>query len=129
VIDSGASTYVTSRQDFFMSYTVDDFGTMKMGNDGLAKIIGIRDVCLEMSNGMRLILSHVKHIPDIQLNLIFVGKLGDDGYCSTFHDGQWKLTRGAMVVARGKKFYTLYILQAKLSKGIINAMDDEFSVE
>jgi hypothetical protein len=71
VIDSSASTHVTSRQDFFMSYTVGDFGTMKMGNDVLAKIIGIRDVCLEMSNDIRLVLSHVKHIPVIRLNLIF----------------------------------------------------------
>jgi hypothetical protein len=41
VIDSGASTHVTSRQDFFTSYTAGDFGTVKMGNDGLAKIVGI----------------------------------------------------------------------------------------
>ena len=34
-----------------------------------------------------------------------------------------------MVVARAQKFSTLYMLQAKLFKYIINAMDDEFSVE
>jgi transposase InsO family protein len=129
VIDSGASTHVTSRQDFFTSYTAGDFGTVKMGNDGLAKIVGIGDVCLEMINGMKLVLRDVKHIPDIRLNLISVGKLDDDGYCSTFHNGQWKLTRGAMVVTRAHKFSTLYMLQAKLSKGIINAMDDESSTE
>jgi transposase InsO family protein len=129
VIDSGASTHVTSRQHFFTSYTAGDFGTVKMGNDGLAKIIGIGDVCLEMINGMKLVLRDVKHIPDIRLNLISVGKLDDDGYCSTFHNGQWKLTRGAMVVTRAHKFSTLYMLQAKLSKGIINAMDDESSTE
>ena len=41
---------------------------MKIGNDGLAKIIGIGDVCLEMSNGMKLVLRDVKHILDIRLN-------------------------------------------------------------
>jgi hypothetical protein len=87
VIDSGTSTHVTSRQDFFTSYTAGDFGTVKMGNDGLAKIVGIGDVCLEMSNGMKLVLRDVKHIPDIRLNLISVGKLDDDRYCSTFHNG------------------------------------------
>lgn len=60
VIDSGASTHVTSRQDFFTSYTAGDFGTVKMGNDDLAKIVGIGDVCLEMSNDMKLVLNDVK---------------------------------------------------------------------
>jgi hypothetical protein len=34
-----------------------------------------------------------------------------------------------MVVTRAHKFSTLYMLQANLSKGIINAMDDESSTE
>ena len=49
----------------------------------------------------------MKHILDIHLNLIFVGKLDDDGHCNPFRNGQWKLTRGAMVVARAQKFSTL----------------------
>lgn len=93
------------------------------------KFVGIGDVCLEMSNGMKLVLRDVKHIPDIRLNLISVGKLDDDGYCSIFRNGQWKFTRGAMIVALAQKFSTLYMLDANLSKEIINAMDDESSVE
>ena len=129
VIDSGASIHATYREDFFTSYTAGDFGTVKMGNDGLAKITGIGDVCLETNNGTKLILKNVKHIPDIRLNLISAGKLDDEGYCNTFVNGQWKLTKGSMVVARGKKFSTLYILQAKLSKDIVNAIEDESMVE
>jgi hypothetical protein len=90
-----------------------------MGNDGSAKIVGIGDVCLEMINGMKLVLRDVKHIPDIRLNLISVGKLDDDGYCSTFHNGQWKLTRGAMIVTRAHKFSTLYMLQANSPNALL----------
>ena len=46
VIDSGASVHATSRKDYFTSYTAGDFENVKMDNDGLAKTIGIRDVCL-----------------------------------------------------------------------------------
>jgi hypothetical protein len=99
VIDSGASTHVTSQRDLFTSYTAGDFGIVKMGNNAVAKVVGIGDVCLEMTNGMKLVLRDVKHIPDIRLNLISVGKLDDDGYCSIFRNGQWKLTRGAMIIA------------------------------
>jgi len=32
VVDSGASFHVTSRKDFFSSYTLGDFGVLEMGN-------------------------------------------------------------------------------------------------
>ncbi|KAJ0077764.1 hypothetical protein Patl1_37281 [Pistacia atlantica] len=50
-----------------------NFGTVKMGNDGLARVIGIEDVCLEMDDGSSLLLRDVEHILDIFLNLISTG--------------------------------------------------------
>ena len=110
MIDSGVSIHATPRKDFFTSYTSGDFGSVKMGNDGSAKAIGMRDVCLETSNGTMLTLKNVKHIPDIRMNLISTGKLDDEGFCNTFRDSKWKLTRGSMVVAKGKKCSSLYLM-------------------
>ena len=92
VIDSGASIHATPRKDFFTSYTSGDFGSVRMGNDGSAKAIGMGNVRLETSNGIVLILKNVKHIPDIHMNLISIGKLDDEGFNNTFCDSQWKLT-------------------------------------
>ena len=125
VIDSGASIHATSRRDFFASYTSGDFGDVKMGNNGVAKAVGMGDVCLETNNGTMLLLKNVKHIPDIRLNLISAGKLDDEGFCNTFSDGHWKLTKGSMIVARGKKCSSLYFMQAKVSDFIINTMENE----
>ena len=86
MIDSGASILVIPRKDFFTSYTSSDFGSVRMDNDGSAKAIGMRDVRLETSNGTVLILTNVKHIPDIRMNLISTGKLDDEGFCNTFCD-------------------------------------------
>ncbi|CAN1310533.1 Retrovirus-related Pol polyprotein from transposon TNT 1-94 [Linum perenne] len=47
VIDSGASFHVTSRYDFFSSYTSGDYGCVRMGNDGASKIVGMGDIHLE----------------------------------------------------------------------------------
>ncbi|KAJ0042674.1 hypothetical protein Pint_18583 [Pistacia integerrima] len=80
-----------------------DFGTVKMGNDGLAKVIVIGDVCLEMDNGSSLLLRDMKHIPDIRLNMISIGRLDDEGCCNTFSDGQWKLTRGICAFRRDER--------------------------
>ena len=42
-------------------------------------------------------------------NLIFVGQLNNEGHAILFVGGTWKVTKGAMVLARGKKIGTLYM--------------------
>jgi len=123
VIDSGASFHITSRRDFFTSYTPSDFGSVKMAHEGVARCIGVGQVCLEMSNGSRLILKHVKHVPDVRLNLLSVGKLCDENYNNSFSGDSWKLTKGSMVVGRGTTQSTLYITQAKIVKDIVHAVE------
>ncbi|KAG6387429.1 hypothetical protein SASPL_152616 [Salvia splendens] len=83
VIDTGASLHVTSKKEFFTSYTSGDFGVLKMGNDGLVKVVGTGDVCLITNNGTKFTLRDVRHAPDIRLNLISAGKLDDEGFSST----------------------------------------------
>jgi len=48
-------------------------------------------------------LHNVRHIPALKRNLIFVGQLDDERHYTTFEDGAWKVTKGNLVVARGKK--------------------------
>ena len=121
VIDSGALFHVTSQSDFFTSDKTGDFGNVRMGNSGVFKIVGIEDVCLETSIGNKLILKDVRHVLDIHLNLISTDRLDDEGFANSFGESKWKLTKGSLVVARGKKHNTLYVMEAKLHKGEINA--------
>ena len=78
---------------------------------------------------IRLVLKNVKHVPDIRLNLISVGKFDDEDFCNTLHNGQWKLTKGFLVVARGKKDSTLYFMHKNLFKDMMNAMKKDNTVE
>ncbi|KAJ4716959.1 Retrovirus-related Pol polyprotein from transposon TNT 1-94 [Melia azedarach] len=71
----------------------------------------------------------VKHIPDIRLNLISAGKLDDEGFSSNFSSGQWKLSKGSMTVARGKKYSSLYFMQAKIADNSINTVKNEDTIE
>ena len=113
-IDSAASFHVTSRVDFFTTYTEGDYGSVWIGNEGLSMIIGMGDICLETNLGCKLLLKDVRHVPDIRLNLISTGKLDDEGYDNKFGDGIWKLTKGSLVVAKCKKTHTLYSMQGKI---------------
>ncbi|RDY00853.1 hypothetical protein CR513_15909, partial [Mucuna pruriens] len=65
IIDSGATLHVAPRKKFFISYTSGDFGVLKMGNDGVTKVIGVGDVCLQTNIGVKLWLKGVKHAPDV----------------------------------------------------------------
>lgn len=124
VVDTGASLHVTSKKEFFSSYIPGDFGILRMGNDGVSKVVGMGDVCLKTSNGSQLILRDVRHAPDIRLNLISVGRLDSDGFCNSFIGGEWKLSKGSLIVARGKKSSNLYMMQAFVSDSI-NAVDSK----
>ncbi|CAJ2658024.1 unnamed protein product [Trifolium pratense] len=88
IVDSGATLHVTPRKEFFTSYTSGDFGGLKMGNDGVAKVIGVGDICLQTNMGMQLLLRDVKHAPDVRFNLISVHMLYDCGYDNHFGSGK-----------------------------------------
>ncbi|WVZ17355.1 hypothetical protein V8G54_010337 [Vigna mungo] len=125
IVDTGASFHVTPHEGFFLSYQKGDFGTVKMGNHVTSKIVGIREVTLTIENGTRLVLKEVRHVPEMRLNLISVGKLDDAGMNNQFSDGKWKLYRGSMIVARGKKEGSLYCMQGKTYKGETNVAQEE----
>lgn len=51
-----------------------------MGNDGVPKVIGDGDVCLQANMWVQLLLKKVKHALDVQFNLIFMHLLDRSGY-------------------------------------------------
>ena len=55
-----------------------------MGNDGVSKVVGIGDVCLQTNMEMQLLLRGVKYALDVRFNLIFVQMLDDSGYENHF---------------------------------------------
>ena len=43
------------------------------------------------------------------MNLISIGQLDDEGHAIIFVGGTWNVTKGARVLARGKKIDTIYM--------------------
>ena len=46
---------------------------------------------------------------DLRRNLISIGQLDDEWHAILFVGGTWKVTKGARILARGKKTGTLYM--------------------
>nr|GFD11432.1 retrovirus-related Pol polyprotein from transposon TNT 1-94 [Tanacetum cinerariifolium] len=78
---------------------------------------------------MELVLHNVKHVPDMRLNIISTGPLDEDSYHNSSGNGLWKVTLGSLIVARGKRESKLYMTHPKISKSIVNAVDNDDMTE
>lgn len=90
-----------------------------MRNDKVSEVVDVGDVCLDTKNGLRLTLKDVRYVLDMRMNLISTRKLDDEGYCNTFFKGHLKLTKGSLLVVKGKNS-KLYMMQAKFSHDVVN---------
>ena len=108
VVDSGASFHATPNGMILENYVSKELGKVYLGDDEPCNIVGIGDVTINLM-GSKWCLKNVRHVPKLTRSLISVGQLGDDGYVSTFTGDSWKISKGAMVVARGKRDGTLYL--------------------
>ena len=127
VVDTTTSFHIIARRDFFFSYTSGSFGLIRMGNETKCEIVGMGDVELETSIRCKLVLKDVRHVPEMRFSLISIGKLDDEVYHSHLGEGKWKLTKGSLVLARGKKNNTLYKTKARLVKREVNIIKNEAS--
>ncbi|KAL5837106.1 hypothetical protein ACOSQ3_014275 [Xanthoceras sorbifolium] len=109
ILDSGASFHATPCREIMENYASGNFGKVHLADDETLKIVGKEDIRLKLPNGSTWKLQGVRHIPGLKRNLISIGQLDGEGYCTTFSGCEWKITKGALVVARGKKCGTLYV--------------------
>ncbi|KAL5770994.1 hypothetical protein ACOSP7_015148 [Xanthoceras sorbifolium] len=109
ILDSGASFHATPCREIMENYVSGNFGKVHLADDETLKIVGKGDIRLKLPNGSSWKLQGVRHIPGLKRNLISIGQLDGEGYCITFSGCEWKITKGALVVARGKKCGTLYV--------------------
>ena len=107
VIDSGASFHATSNKEILKNYVAKDLGHVYLGDDDTCNVEGIGDVCIDMM-GSKWCLKDVRHVPRLKRSLISVGQLGGEGLLSTFTGDSWRISKGAMVVACGKREGSLY---------------------
>ena len=93
--------HATPHRKFFHDYVLGDFGHVLLGDDEPCKIVGMGKVKFKLNNGNEWILKDVSHIPAMKRNMISTGKLGDNDCLSMFGNMSWKITKGALLTAKG----------------------------
>nr|CAN80650.1 hypothetical protein VITISV_022906 [Vitis vinifera] len=109
VLDSGTSFHTIPHREIIQNYIAGDFGKVYLADGSALDVVGLGDVRISLPNGSVWLLEKVRHIPDLRRNLISIGQLDDEGHAILFVGGTWKVTKGARVLARGKKTGTLYM--------------------
>ena len=115
LVDTGAGKHMCNRRDWFSDYSVLSKQIPVLTASGhYIYGVGIGSVPLEsFVNGecIRATLTNVLHIPEVQQNLISIGKLADRGFEAHFTGSGLKIVRNKRVVAvgvrEGEKLYRL----------------------
>ncbi|KAK2988297.1 hypothetical protein RJ640_011968 [Escallonia rubra] len=115
-VDSEASIHCTPHRNCFTDYVHGDYGHVTIGNRYRFSIVEKGKVKIKLLNRRTLVLKDVRHIPELQKNLISVSGLDRESYFVRFGEKQWKVIKRSMVVARGERIGTLYTLSDDASR-------------
>ena len=110
IMDSGESFHACHSREVMQNFK-HYRGKVKLADNKTLDITGVGDVSVKTTLGTNWILKDVKFIPNLKWMLILVDQLDDEGHRIEFGDGQWKVTKGSMVIARGRKRGTLYMVE------------------
>ena len=108
-MDLGVSFHTTPHREIIQNYAASDFGKVYLADGSTLDVMRMGDVRTLLPNGSVWLLEKVRHIPDLRRNLISVGQLDDERHAILFVSGTWKVTKGARLLAHGKKTGTLYM--------------------
>ncbi|KAK9060088.1 hypothetical protein SSX86_020792 [Deinandra increscens subsp. villosa] len=110
VMDSGASFHATHSSDGMRNVKEGDFGKVRLGNGEILDVTGMGDIDLVTTLGSTWTLSNVRIIPRLETKLISVGQLDEQGLDVKFGGGKWKVVKDNLVIARGFKKGSLYLV-------------------
>ncbi|KAG8491520.1 hypothetical protein CXB51_014863 [Gossypium anomalum] len=111
ILDSGCSFHICPNREWFSTYSSVEGGVVHMGNDSSSKVIGVVTVKVRIHDGTIRTLSDVRYVPDLRKNLISLSILDLKGCKINIESSGIKVSRGALVLLKGKRTGSLYILE------------------
>jgi hypothetical protein len=127
ILDSACSFHVTPNRDWFDTYKLVNSSIVTMGNGAHCKITGIGNIRIKMFDDVVRMLCDVRHVPEVEKNLISLSTLDLNGYGYKFVGGVMKVTKGAMVVMKGHiNSKNIYKLLGSTVLGGIASVESEY---
>lgn len=89
VLDSGCSFHITPQRDVLYNYKDINGGKVLMANNTQCEVKGIGNIKILNSDGMQVILTEVRYMPQMSRNLISYGMLEKAG--CTYKGGDYRV--------------------------------------
>ncbi|KAK2969926.1 hypothetical protein RJ640_000455 [Escallonia rubra] len=117
ILDTGCFYHMCPNRDWFATYRSFDGGKFLMGNDVACKVVEISSIQIRMHYGIVRTLTGVRHIPELRKTLISLGTLDSNGCSYRAAGGVMRIMKGSLVVMKGLKQNSLYLLQGSTVTG------------
>jgi len=108
-MDSGASFHATHSSEALQNLVIGDFGMVRLVDNKTLDVRGMGDIVLKTPIGFWT-LKDVRVVPSLTKSLISVRQLDELGHEVKFGNQQWKVVKGNLVMARGRKRGSLYMV-------------------
>ena len=105
MLDSACSHHYISYQEWFDTYKKTNGESVSLRDDHRCKVARVGTIKVRMYDEIIRTLSNVKHIPELNMNMISLGYLEEQSYAFSSQTGSGclKISKGTLVVMRGKR--------------------------
>jgi hypothetical protein len=79
-LDTGCSTHMTGRKDWFVNLTSTQNNNVRFADDSIVAVKGVGDVSIKRKDGKLSLISNVLYIPGMKCNLLRIGQLLEKDY-------------------------------------------------
>ncbi|KAK2994968.1 hypothetical protein RJ640_017429 [Escallonia rubra] len=111
ILDTGYPYHMCPNRDWFATYCPFDGGKVLIGNDVACKVVEIGSIQIRMHDGIVRTLTDVRHVAELRKKLISMCTLDSNGCSYRAAGGVMRIMKGALVVMKGLKQNSLYLLQ------------------
>ncbi|AAF19226.1 Highly similar to Ta1-3 polyprotein [Arabidopsis thaliana] len=126
ILDSGCTSHMTSRRDWFISFQEKGNTTILLGDDHSVESQGQGTIRIDTHGGTIKILENVKYVPHLRRNLISTGTLDKLGYRHEGGEGKVRYFKNNKTALRGSLSNGLYVLDGStVMSELCNAETDK----
>ncbi|KAK3011203.1 hypothetical protein RJ639_011565 [Escallonia herrerae] len=117
ILDTSCSYHMCPNRDWFATYRSFDDGKVLIGNDVACKVVRIGSIQIRMHDGIVRNLTNVRHFLELRKILISLGTLDSNGCSYRAAGGVIRIMKGTLIVMKGLKQNSLYLLQGSTVTG------------
>lgn len=113
VIDSSCSFYMSPNLKSFFDFSELNDGFIKLGNNESCGAEGIRNIVLKLKNDQMILLWHIRYVPALKRNLIFLGVLDNKNYQIEIRNGFTNIIKDHILIISAPKSNGIHDISAE----------------